>query len=202
MQKRAWRATIRRLCLAAAMVAAGRTVDGAQLEGIAGLGSKAALPVPVAGKGVIVAPTAERPLLLVVTADILPDWNIYSITQPDGGQVRVEATGIFNGFARISVSDTGVGIPEADLMHVFERFYRVDKSRSRERGGSGLGLSIAQKIVEAHKGRITVSSKVGEGTTFDVYIPIVGEAHAAPEPTARNHSATHPGRRVVPGAGR
>jgi two-component system, OmpR family, sensor kinase len=92
---------------------------------------------------------------------------------PEGGSVRLEATGVFNGFARISVIDSGVGIPEHDLVHVFERFYRVDKSRSRERGGSGLGLSIAQKIIEAHKGRITVSSKVGVGTTFDVYVPVL-----------------------------
>jgi signal transduction histidine kinase len=92
---------------------------------------------------------------------------------PDGGDVQLEATGVFNGFARISVIDTGIGIPEDDVLHVFERFYRVDKSRSRERGGIGLGLSIAQKIVEAHKGRITVSSKVGVGTTFDVYMPVV-----------------------------
>jgi signal transduction histidine kinase len=92
---------------------------------------------------------------------------------PEGGNVRIEATGVFNGFARISVIDTGIGIPAEDVIHVFDRFYRVDKSRSRERGGSGLGLSIAQKIIEAHKGRITVSSKLGVGTTFDVYVPVV-----------------------------
>jgi two-component system, OmpR family, sensor kinase len=102
---------------------------------------------------------------------------------PSGGNVHIEASGVFNGFARIAVSDTGPGIPEADLPHIFERFYRVDKSRSRERGGSGLGLSIAQKIAEAHKGRITVSSKSGKGTTFDVYIPLVVETPPpAPEP--------------------
>ncbi len=94
---------------------------------------------------------------------------------PVGGLVTIEAIGVFNGFARISVSDTGQGIPEADLPHVFERFFRVDKSRSRERGGSGLGLSIAQKIVEAHKGRITVSSTLAKGTTFDVYIPVAAD---------------------------
>lgn len=90
---------------------------------------------------------------------------------PDGGQVRIEATRSYNGFVRISVSDTGVGIPEQDLPYVFERFYRVDKSRSRSNGGSGLGLSIANSIVQAHNGRIVVSSKPGLGTTFDVYLP-------------------------------
>lgn len=91
---------------------------------------------------------------------------------PDGGQVKIEATRSYNNYVRISVSDTGVGIPEKDLPFVFERFYRVDKSRSRANGGSGLGLSIAHSIVEAHAGRIVVSSKPGLGTTFDVYLPI------------------------------
>lgn len=91
---------------------------------------------------------------------------------PEGGFVTIEATQVADGMARISVNDTGVGIPEADLPHVFERFYRVEKSRSREHGGSGLGLSIAQKIVQAHRGRIAVSSKLGTGTTFDVFIPV------------------------------
>ena len=90
---------------------------------------------------------------------------------PEGGFVTIEATQVADGMARISVNDTGAGIPEADLPHVFERFYRVEKSRSREHGGSGLGLSIAQKIVQAHRGRIAVSSKLGVGTTFDVFIP-------------------------------
>jgi signal transduction histidine kinase len=90
---------------------------------------------------------------------------------PDGGDVRLEATRSYNGFVRISVSDTGVGIPEADIPYVFERFYRVDKSRSRANGGSGLGLSIAHSIVQAHSGRMVVSSKPGQGTTFDVYLP-------------------------------
>jgi two-component system, OmpR family, sensor kinase len=99
---------------------------------------------------------------------------------PAGGTVHIEASGPFNGFARISVADSGQGIPEADLPHIFERFYRVDKSRSRERGGSGLGLSIAQKIVEAHRGRITASSKIGVGTTFDVFIPLHVETPQQP----------------------
>jgi signal transduction histidine kinase len=113
---------------------------------------------------------------------------------PDGGSVRIEAHTIFNGFARITVTDTGVGIPEADLPHVFERFYRVDKSRSRERGGSGLGLSIAQKIIEAHKGRITVTSQVGAGTTFDVYVPITDAAYAddLAEPSSASHGRKTP----------
>ncbi|MCS7055652.1 MAG: ATP-binding protein [Thermoflexales bacterium] len=90
---------------------------------------------------------------------------------PEGGQVRIEAVRSYNNYVRISVSDTGIGIPEKDLPHVFERFYRVDKSRSRANGGSGLGLAIAHSIVQAHNGRIVVNSKLGVGTTFDVYLP-------------------------------
>jgi two-component system OmpR family sensor kinase len=91
---------------------------------------------------------------------------------PEGGEVKIEAVGNYGDHVRISVSDNGPGIPEKDLPHIFERFYRVDKSRSRALGGSGLGLSIAQSIVQAHHGQITVRSKEGVGTTFDVYLPV------------------------------
>jgi two-component system, OmpR family, phosphate regulon sensor histidine kinase PhoR len=71
----------------------------------------------------------------------------------------------------IEVKDTGPGIPEEHLPHIFERFYVVDKSRSRKLGGTGLGLSIVKHVVLAHRGRISVKSRVGEGTTFTVTIP-------------------------------
>ncbi|MGI8540519.1 MAG: sensor histidine kinase [Rubrobacteraceae bacterium] len=71
----------------------------------------------------------------------------------------------------VRIKDTGVGIPEADLPHLFERFYRVDKNRSRSTGGSGLGLAISKQIVELHGGGISVASEVGVGTTFTVRLP-------------------------------
>jgi two-component system phosphate regulon sensor histidine kinase PhoR len=73
----------------------------------------------------------------------------------------------------MEVSDTGLGIPERDLPFVFERFFRSDRARRAYTGGSGLGLSIARWIVEAHKGTIAVESSVGKGTRFTVTLPLV-----------------------------
>ena len=75
-------------------------------------------------------------------------------------------------YVYIEVADSGIGIPETETEHIFERFYRVDKSHSREIGGSGLGLSIARNAVVMHRGAIKVFSQLGEGTTFSVRIPI------------------------------
>ena len=86
-------------------------------------------------------------------------------------------------WVRVSVRDTGVGIPAEDVPHVFERFYRVDKARSREKGGTGLGLSIAQWIAQAHGGRLEVESEVGVGTAFTLWLPV------APQETTTHHPA-------------
>ena len=74
--------------------------------------------------------------------------------------------------AKIEIEDTGVGIPEESLAHIFERFYRVDKARSRSTGGSGLGLSIVRNLIERNNGQIRVTSKLGEGTEFTITFPI------------------------------
>ncbi len=90
-----------------------------------------------------------------------------------GGEVVVRVKGDRDqGVVRLLVSDTGVGIPQKDLKRIFDRFYRVDKARSRETGGTGLGLSICQWIVQAHEGQIAVESKVGKGSTFTVTLPM------------------------------
>jgi signal transduction histidine kinase len=75
-------------------------------------------------------------------------------------------------WVEISVTDTGEGIPAKDLPNIFERFYRVDKSRTRATGGSGLGLTIAKRLVEAHGGGITVQSKLGKGSRFSFTVPL------------------------------
>lgn len=72
---------------------------------------------------------------------------------------------------RIEVGDTGIGIPEADLPRIFERFYRVDKARSRQMGGTGLGLAIVKHMVQAMRGQLRVTSRVGQGTVFQVLLP-------------------------------
>jgi two-component system sensor histidine kinase SenX3 len=95
--------------------------------------------------------------------------NAVKYTPPGG---RVEVTGGLEGSEIvIRVSDTGIGIPEGKLPRIFERFYRVDKARSKETGGTGLGLSIVKHVAENHGGRVTVESTPGEGSTFTVYLP-------------------------------
>lgn len=85
-----------------------------------------------------------------------------------------------DGFACLSVADTGEGINEDDLPHIFDRFYRADHSRSRHRGGAGLGLSIVKSVAEAHHGYATVASIPGRGSTFAIWLPLPPGAQPAP----------------------
>ena len=103
--------------------------------------------------------------LIVILLD-----NAVKNTQP-GGRIKLTLSAQ-HGKAIIEISDTGTGIPEKQLEHIFERFYRTDKSRARDQGGAGLGLAIAQCVVQEHRWTIHVESKVGSGTTFLVLLPI------------------------------
>jgi signal transduction histidine kinase len=111
---------------------------------------------------------AEKDLLPIAIMNLLNNGCKY--TSP-GGKVQLR---LFTQSrqAIIQVTDNGIGIPETDLPHIFERFYRVDKKRSRKTGGFGLGLAIAQQIVQVHGGKIHVKSIVGQGTTFQIVLPI------------------------------
>ena len=90
---------------------------------------------------------------------------------PEGGAICVGAANKEK-FIQVDISDTGIGIPEKDLPRIFERFYRVDKARSRELGGTGLGLSIVKHIIQTHNGQVWVQSTLGQGSTFSFTIPI------------------------------
>ncbi len=90
---------------------------------------------------------------------------------PEGGNVTVRLA-VGSGGVEVSVIDTGVGIPEGDLPHVFDRFYRVDRSRARSTGGSGLGLAIVKQLVEAQGGRVRAESTYGKGSAFTFTVPV------------------------------
>ena len=100
-------------------------------------------------------------------------WNVLQngikYTQ-QGGELKISLQNEVD-FALLTIQDTGIGIPEEDLPLIFNRFYRVDKARTRDEGGSGLGLSICRQIAEAHKGKIEVESKLGVGTRFKICLP-------------------------------
>jgi signal transduction histidine kinase len=114
-----------------------------------------------------IAGDAER-LALVIT-NLLVNAIQYSRTD---GEAHVKL-GVQTGLAVLTIRDTGPGISTEDLPHVFERFYRGDKSRTVSNGNAGLGLAISKAIVEAHGGTISVSSKPGTGTDFTVMLPLV-----------------------------
>ena len=95
---------------------------------------------------------------------------------PDGGAVTLETT-MLGSRAVLRVTDTGIGIPLEAQGRVFERFYRVDRARSRDRGGTGLGLAIVKHVAELHGGEVTVESELGTGSTFTAWLPASTESH-------------------------
>jgi two-component system, OmpR family, phosphate regulon sensor histidine kinase PhoR len=111
---------------------------------------------------------ADRRRLTEVLQNLIDNAIQYT---PAGGQIMVSGESTDSEVV-ITVSDTGIGIPQADQPRIFERFYRVDVARSREVGGTGLGLSIAKHLMEAHRGRLWVESEVGHGSQFHFSVPV------------------------------
>ena len=89
---------------------------------------------------------------------------------PEGGVIKIYVGFVYND-AYIKIFDNGIGIPEEDLNRIFERFYRVDKARSRKAGGTGLGLSIVKEMIEGNNGTIDIRSEVNKGTEVIVTLP-------------------------------
>lgn len=110
----------------------------------------------------------DRERIEQVVVNILSNAVKYT---PSGGHIRLSAFVPAENRVRITVEDDGVGIPAADVPRLFERFYRVDKARSRAAGGTGLGLAIAKEIVEQHEGKIALASEYGKGTTVTITLP-------------------------------
>ncbi len=111
---------------------------------------------------------ADRDRLSQVLVNVLD--NAVKFT-PNGGRITVEAEERADGLV-LKISDTGVGIPGEEIQRLGERFYRVDKTRSRELGGTGLGLSIVKHLMIAHNGRMEIESQPGRGTTVFLYFPL------------------------------
>ncbi|MNI19118.1 Alkaline phosphatase synthesis sensor protein PhoR [compost metagenome] len=110
---------------------------------------------------------ADSNLLFQVWMNLVSNAAKYT---PPGGTITISASAA-GGICTVTVADTGEGIAPEELPMIFDRFYKVDKARTPGTGSSGLGLSIAQKIIQAHGGTIGVASKVGEGTVFTVTLP-------------------------------
>jgi two-component system phosphate regulon sensor histidine kinase PhoR len=115
---------------------------------------------------------ADRDRLVQIFLNVLD--NAVKFT-PERGSIDVKASADGKGHVVISISDTGIGIPREELSRLGERFYRVDKTRSRELGGTGLGLSIVKHLMAAHGGKMEIESQLGKGTTVSLYFPVRGE---------------------------
>ena len=128
----------------------------------------------VVGDGHVLAFSQDRRGRAGALLNLLHNAYKYS-----GAEKRIELRAeVRNGGVDIEVEDHGVGIAKRDRKRVFDRFYRVDNLLTRQTEGSGLGLSISRRIVEAHGGKLTVRSELGKGSTFTIHLPAAKEARA------------------------
>jgi two-component system sensor histidine kinase SenX3 len=137
-------------------------------ERVRGAADTVGTPLSVLPVSTHLVVTADRSQLVSAVTNLLDNAIKYS--EP-GEPVEVDAVAI-DGSVCITVSDRGIGIPARDLERIFERFYRVDRARSRATGGTGLGLSIVRHVAQAHGGDVTVESTEGEGSTFRLRLPL------------------------------
>ena len=158
---------------------------GALTDGFAGRAEQLGLSLVFDGGG--------RPLPVWADADKLEKVVVNLVSNavkftPEGGKVRVrvgyrrstEGERARDGFAELSVQDTGPGIPPGDLQHIFDRFHQVDGSTTRAHEGTGIGLALARELVELHRGTLSVESTEGFGSTFTVRLPL-GREHLGPD---------------------
>lgn len=140
-----------------------------------------------------VAVSAPTPLIVAgdpdrlrqVLLNVLDNARKYT---PAGGDIRVDVQRR-DGSAIVTIADTGIGIPAADVPHIWDRFYRVDQARTRASGGSGLGLAIVKGIIEAHGGSVALSSQPGLGTSVTLRFPLAGSGHLIAEHARQADSA-------------
>lgn len=139
----------------------------------------------------------DERLLYQVISNLISNAIKYNV---DGGEVHVVAR-LERGQARLDVGDTGIGIPAEELAQVFKRFYRTSRRETRKIEGTGLGLTIAEAIIQAHGGRIWVESVLGKGTTFSFELPTSNRrrARGGISPARRNAEARHSGFNVLRG---
>jgi len=137
-------------------------------ERVRGAADAVGIPLSVAPVATDLVVAGDRSQLVSAVTNLLDNAVKYS--EP-GEPVEVDAT-VADGSICISVRDHGIGIPSRDLERIFERFYRVDRARSRATGGTGLGLSIVRHVAQAHGGDVTVESTEGEGSTFRLRVPL------------------------------
>jgi two-component system sensor histidine kinase SenX3 len=137
-------------------------------ERVRGAADAVGIPLNVAPVATDLVVAGDRSQLVSAVTNLLDNAVKYS--EP-GEPVEVDAT-VVDGSVCVTVRDHGIGIPSRDLERIFERFYRVDRARSRATGGTGLGLSIVRHVAQAHGGDVTVESIEGEGSTFRLRVPL------------------------------
>jgi signal transduction histidine kinase len=148
-------------------------IAGDEVERLGDRAKEAGVVIELHTDGVPSVPGSGRDLALLVR-NLIDNAVRYT---PSGGRVDVSVSAE-DARVVLQVADTGMGIPQRDLSRVFERFYRVDRARSRETGGTGLGLAIVRHVAENHGGEVTVRSELSAGSTFVVRLPVGGAARA------------------------